>query len=125
MFCVDSSSLVAFLDGSSGEDVEMLESAIASRSVTLPPPVLSEILSNPKLTGAQRSLLSKLPTLPLSNGFWERAGLTRADLLDRKFKPKLADTLIAQSCIDANRPLIARDSDFAPFAKHSGLRLLP
>jgi len=34
----------------------------------------------------------------------------------------LADTLIAQICIDHDVPLITRDKDFRHFAKH-GLRL--
>jgi len=36
----------------------------------------------------------------------------------------LADTLIAQSCIDYRVPLITRDSDFRHFAKYCGLILL-
>jgi predicted nucleic acid-binding protein len=35
----------------------------------------------------------------------------------------LPDTLIAQSCIDHDVALIARDEDFRHFAEHCGLRL--
>jgi predicted nucleic acid-binding protein len=35
----------------------------------------------------------------------------------------LADALIAQSCIDHEISLIARDGDFRHFAKHCGLKL--
>jgi len=41
-----------------------------------------------------------------------------------RIKPKLADTLIAQICIDHNVPLHARDADFRPFAKLAGLNLI-
>ena len=53
-----------------------------------------------------------------------RAGLTRADLLKLKIKPRLADSLIAQFCIDHEIPLHARDTDFRPFAKYFGLQLV-
>ena len=36
---------------------------------------------------------------------------------------KLADTLIAQCCIDADIPLIAHDRGFRHFATHCGLQL--
>jgi predicted nucleic acid-binding protein len=44
--------------------------------------------------------------------------------LRRKFRPKLADALIAQSCIDANISLLTRDRDFAPFARYAELKLI-
>jgi predicted nucleic acid-binding protein len=44
-------------------------------------------------------------------------------LLARKLRARLPDTLIAQSCIDHDIPLIARDTDFRHFAKHCGLKL--
>jgi predicted nucleic acid-binding protein len=40
------------------------------------------------------------------------------------FKAKLADTLIAQSCLDHDVPLITRDGDFRHFVA-LGLRVLP
>jgi predicted nucleic acid-binding protein len=36
---------------------------------------------------------------------------------------RLLDALIAQSCIDHDVMLIARDDDFRHFAKHCGLKL--
>jgi predicted nucleic acid-binding protein len=41
-----------------------------------------------------------------------------------KTKAKLADTLIAQLCIDHEVPLITRDRDFSHFQKFCGLKLL-
>jgi predicted nucleic acid-binding protein len=38
-------------------------------------------------------------------------------------KAKVADALIAQSCIDHDVALITRDRGFRHFAKHCGLRL--
>jgi predicted nucleic acid-binding protein len=61
--------------------------------------------------------------LEILPGFWQRAGATRASLLAKGIAAKLPDTLIAQSCIDHNVPLITRDTDFRHFAKHCGLKL--
>jgi predicted nucleic acid-binding protein len=70
-----------------------------------------------------RALLVGLPTLELVDGYWERAGLLRAKVLGRRRKARLADTLIAQSCLDHDVELVARDPDFAPFAVIGGLKL--
>lgn len=63
------------------------------------------------------------PMLEIRTGFWERAGETRRLLFSKDLKAKLADTLIAQCCIDAGVSLIARDGDFRHFAKWCGLKL--
>jgi len=41
-----------------------------------------------------------------------------------RLRPKVADTLIAQSCLDHGVPLITRDRDFSSFQKIAGLQLL-
>jgi predicted nucleic acid-binding protein len=124
MFCADSSSWIAYLAGEPGEDATLLDSHLQSRSLHMVPAVLAELLSNPSLPAEVEESLLSLPLLDLKEGFWERAGKTRASLLRRKYRPKLADTLIAQICIDHNLPLHTRDTDFRPFAKHSGLQLV-
>jgi predicted nucleic acid-binding protein len=88
------------------------------------PVVLAELLSDPLRSPQAREALLTIPALGLKKGFWERAGLTRAGLLRQKIKPKLADTLIAQFCIDHKVTLHARDMDFRPFAKYAGLHLI-
>jgi predicted nucleic acid-binding protein len=70
-----------------------------------------------------RRLCLELPLLELSEGFWERAAASRAIILKRKLRARLADTLIAQACIDNDVALITRDHDFRHFATHCGLRL--
>ena len=87
------------------------------------PVVLAELLSDPLRSLAAREALLNIPLLEIQPGFWERAGLTRAELIKRRIKPKLADTLIAQICIDHNIPLHARDADFRPFARLANLKL--
>lgn len=124
MFCADSSSWIAYLSGGSGDDVDLLDSYLHDQLMLMAPIVLAELLSDPLLPAKAEIGLRSIPVLELMPGFWERAGKTRADLIRRKLKPKLADTLIAQVCIDHQLPLHTRDADFRPFAKHAGLQLV-
>ena len=41
----------------------------------------------------------------------------------RRSSPRLAEALIAQSCIDGNIPLITRDRDFRAYAEATGHNL--
>lgn len=91
----------------------------------LPPVVLTELLSDPKLPRPVANLVQQLPFLEPQPGFWVRAGALRASVVARKRKARLADTLIAQSCIDAGVSLVTRDSDFRNFTGACGLKLLP
>jgi len=124
MIAADTSSLVAFLEGSDGDDVDLIQSALDHHQLVLPPVVLTELLSDPGLPLQVRTLLTALPQLQLEPGYWERAGLLRARALKQRRKARTADSLIAQSCIDQATPLITRDRDFRNFAKGTGLALL-
>ena len=55
---------------------------------------------------------------------WERAGILRASVLKQRKKARVADALIAQSCLDQSTPLVTRDRDFRHFAAAAGLPLL-
>jgi predicted nucleic acid-binding protein len=124
MIAADTSSMVAFLEGEQGDDVEMIQAALDHQQLALPPVVLSELLSDPALTTAERRRLAALPILNVEPGFWERAGLLRAAVLKQKKKARVADALIAQSCLDQSSPLVTRDRDFRHFATAAGLPLL-
>jgi predicted nucleic acid-binding protein len=104
--------------------VALLSDGLHERTLILAPVVIAELFSNPNFSPQQRLMIGSLPVAEIKLGYWERAGRTRAELLRRKFHPKLADALIAQSCIDADMPLLSRDRDFAPFARHAGLKLI-
>ena len=123
MIAVDTSSLIAFLEGEEGNDVESLDRALRLGQVVLPPVVLTEILSAPGLDRRVARLLRDLPTLETRPGFWERAARTRSKILSRRLRARLADTLISQSCLDHQAALITRDSDFRHFVQHAGLEL--
>jgi hypothetical protein len=85
--------------------------------------VLSELLSDPVLPRAVQALFLELPLLPLTEGYWERAGRLRARVLARRRNARVADTLIAQSCLDHDVLLVSRDADFRTFLR-DGLQLV-
>jgi len=124
MIAVDTSSLVAFLEGDEGDDTDLIQSALDHQQLALPPVVLTELLSDPALPRPVRTLLAGLPILDVEPGFWERAGLLRASVLKQKKKARVADALIAQSCLDQSVPLVTRDRDFRHLARAAGLPLL-
>ena len=123
MLAADTSSLVAFFQGASGEDVDRVDEALAQSQLHLPAPVLSELLSNPRLDAAVVAELVELPLLEPTPGFWFRAGRLRAGVLGRRRKARLADALIAQLCLDHGVRLITRDRDFRAFVDSAGLDL--
>jgi len=125
VIAADSSSWIAHLSGEEGEDVGILDQALSDHLVVLPPVVLVELLSDAKLPPAVSELLKMLPLLETREGYWKRAAALRAKALSKGRKARLADTLIAQSCLDYSIPLIARDRDFRMFAAFAGLKLLP
>lgn len=125
MIAADTSSWVAYLNGATGDDVLLLDSALQSHQLVMVPVVLTEILSDPKLSPAAAAHLMGLQLLEIAPGFWQRAGTLRSKVLAKGRRARLADSLIAQTCLDAAMPLITRDSDFRAFAAVSQLLLLP
>ena len=96
---------------------------MAEGQLTLPAPVLTELLSDPGIDPSLVEDLLELPLLEPGPDFWERAGRLRATVLARKRKARLADALIAQLCLDRGVKLITRDRDFRAFAEAAGLDL--
>ena len=124
MIAVDTSTWIAFLQGDGGEDSELLDKALQDRQVLMVPAVLTEVLSDPKLSSEVSETLSELPLIEITEGYWKRAGDLRAKVLAKRPKARLGDALIAQSCIDGGIPLLTRDRDFRAFADAAGLDLL-
>jgi len=91
----------------------------------LPPVVVAEMLSQPGLAPQIADLIDAVVMLELRDGYWKRAGETRARVLAKGRRARLADALIAQACIDHGVPLITHDAGFQHFAAVSALRLLP
>jgi predicted nucleic acid-binding protein len=124
MIAADTSTWIAFLQGESGEDVEVLDRALDERQVIMPPAVLAELLSDPQLPEEVAQILLELPLIEIETGYWERAGTLRAKVLAKRRKARLGDALIAQSCQDRRIALLTRDRDFQAFAEIAKLDLV-
>jgi predicted nucleic acid-binding protein len=124
MTCADTSSVISYMQGEKGSDVDLVDRALADHRLLLAPISLTELLSDPRLPPVFESLVLAIPRLELSPGYWHRTAKLRVLLMRGGYRPKIADSLIAQSCLDHDVPLITRDRDFAAFQKLAGLQLL-
>ncbi len=123
MISADSSSLIAYLEGASGADVDLVERAVIERELVFAPPVITELRAGAIPNDELEVLLADTPRLPLDDGLWDRAGRNRRLLIERGLKARFADAVIAQCCIDADVALIARGRDYRHFERWCGLRL--
>ena len=89
-----------------------MDTALADGSVIMSPPVLSELLSDSNVPAQLERELRMIPLLEILPGYWARAGKLRAALRGRGHRAKLIHTLIAQSCLDHDVPLLTRDRGF-------------
>ena len=123
MIAIDTSAFARYLDGIEDRATVGVIGALKAKSAAFPPIVVTELLSNPQLPPAARTDVIALQRLEIIDGYWQRAGDLRARLRVEGVKAKLADCLIAQSCIDNDAPLITYDRDFRHF-EPAGLRLI-
>jgi hypothetical protein len=123
MIAADTSTWIAFLEGASGRDVQLLEQALKDRRALMVPALLTELLSGPLLSPEAAETLEQIPMIDLQLGYWRRAGLLRAKVLAMRHKARLGDALIAQACVDGGIPLLTRDKDFRAFAAAARLKL--
>jgi predicted nucleic acid-binding protein len=122
MIAADTSTWVAFLEGETADDVLLLDKALSDRQVVMVPVVMTELLSDPRLPAVVVKLLSSVPALEIEEGYWRRAGESRAKVAKGR-KVRLGNALIAQSCVDRDESLLPRDGDFRSFAEAVGLQL--
>jgi predicted nucleic acid-binding protein len=124
VIAVDTSSWIAYLEGLAGDDVDLVDRALAEGQAALPAPVLTELLSDPGIDSGLVEDLLQLPLLEPAGDFWVRAGRLRAAVLGRRRKARLGDALIAQLCLDRRLRLVTRDRDFRAFAEAAGLEIV-
>jgi predicted nucleic acid-binding protein len=124
MIAVDTTVLIDYFQGANNAKTDKLDEAFTYHSLVLPPVVITEIMSDSLLPREFSEKILELPILEPTQGYWQRAGNSRAKLIVKKLKARLADALIAQSCVDYKVPLLTQDSDFRHFAKFCGLILL-
>jgi predicted nucleic acid-binding protein len=123
LIAADASSLIAYLEGDIEPDTDAIAEAFHSQELALPPPVLVELLGRTSSAAAHDEIARSATLLPLAPGYWLRARASRLLVRSKGLRARSLDTLIAQCCIDANVPLIARDTDFRHFARWCGLKL--
>jgi predicted nucleic acid-binding protein len=123
MIAADTSVLINYFQGKNTVQTKKLDEVLTYHLLVLPPVVLVEILSDSFLPKKFIEKMLELPLLEPTENFWQRAGVNRAKLISKKLKARLADTLIAQICIDYQIPLITTDTDFRHFAQYCGLLL--
>jgi len=124
VIAADTSTWIAFLEGETAPDTELLDQALRDRRVLMVPVVLTELLSDPKLSAGVATTLCDLPTIEIGGEYWQRAGALRAKVLAKRRRARLGDALIAQCCIDGGVSLITRDRDFRAFSEAAGLNLV-
>jgi predicted nucleic acid-binding protein len=122
LIAIDTSSLLRWAGRKNGVDVDQVREAVRNGEAALPPIVLTEALSKPALELVFVSVVTSLGLMSIREGYWKRAGELRSDILSEGYKAKLADVLIAQSCIDHDVPLITYDAEFRHFMR-AGLKL--
>ena len=66
MIAIDTNSLIAYLSGGPGADTDVVDAALADKTAVLPPVVLSELLSDPRLQSDVARALLGLPLLGLA-----------------------------------------------------------
>lgn len=121
--CPDTKCVIAYLAGKQSADVEFLDKLLERKIVVMAPVVVAELLSDPTLPAVAEGFIRSLPEMGAGPGYSPRAGKLRAVLAEKGFKARLADTLIAQSCLDHDVPLLTRGQGFRRFVK-LGLRLV-
>lgn len=125
MLAVDTSTFVSYLKGDKGSDVEFLNQSLIDKNIFFPPIVITELLSSTKIYSQLKEDINSFPTLELSENYWTQVGYLRSQMSKHGYKAKLADSLIAQSCLDHQATLITRDKDFLTFQKIFDLKLHP
>jgi len=123
VIAVDTSVLMDWLDQVDRPETRRVDQFAQSGDGVLAAVTVTELLSEPRGARSLDATLVAFPVLPISDGYWERAGRLRAAVLKARRKAALGDALIAQACIDNSVPLLTRDGDFAAFVKAGGLKL--
>jgi predicted nucleic acid-binding protein len=119
----DTSVWIEFL---AGKPTPGLESALAQRSVVLPPIVVAELMSGTAKPSERRALEDLLRELPLHDSavdHWIRVGDLRRRLRERGLSVSTPDAHVAQCAIDRDAVLLARDAIFERLTEHCPLRL--
>ena len=123
MICVDTCVWSKFLAGEATTEVLKLKKMLEQGEVVMTPIVLCELLSFSELPAKVKFFLKEFRRIPVQETAWVSAGEMRSELFKKGLKAKLADCLIAQTCMDSKVPFLTVDRDFRHFKKF-GLDLI-
>ena len=90
MIAVDTSSMVAFLKGDGGSDVNAVEEGLRLKQVVIPPVVLSELLSAKNMSKILSERLQSIQMLEITEGYWVRVGSLRQHILRNGCSAKIS-----------------------------------
>lgn len=122
-FAADTNVLIHYFNDVPARDTHLVDAHLLSETLYIPPIVIAELLSGQNLPEHFTTRLAKIPQLAILPQHWERAGELRRAIRAKGYKSHLADTLIAQSCIDHDATLITCDRDFRHYVELGGLKV--
>src|SRR5258708_17896226 len=112
MIAADTSTWIAFFEGDGGADVQLLDRALGDRQVLMVPAVLTELLSDPKLTASVAESLKELPMMEIEADYSQKARELPAKVFGKGRRARLGDALISRSCEDHGVVLLTATRDF-------------
>ncbi len=124
MIVADTSVLIPWAQGKTTAYTDLLNVHITQRTLRVAPVSIAELMSAREAQAEILLFADSLTVLDLLPGYWGRAGILRGRCLAAGRRARLADALIAQTCIDADLPLLTNDADFDVFQSAGGLKLL-
>ncbi|HUD14277.1 MAG TPA: PIN domain nuclease [Terracidiphilus sp.] len=129
MVIVDSSVWIDYLNDKANSQTAWLESEIGQREIGLTSLILCEVLQGIRHNRQFRETREQLATLPVFESL--RVELATAAAQNFRFLQqrgftirKTIDCILATFCIQEGHQLLHRDSDFEPFEKHLGMRVV-
>ena len=122
---VDTSEWIEYF---AGRPAPLLDHALASGLVVIPPIVVAELLSGVRNAADRVPLQDLLRDVEMSDGsfaHWTRVGALRAALAAHGLNVSTPDAHVAQCALDRDALLLTRDHVFSAIARHTPLRLVP
>ena len=119
----DTSEWIEYL---AGRQADLLDNALASGAVVVPPAVVAELLGGARSVEEKMVLEDLLRDLVLhrtSFDHWTRVGELRRRLREHGLTVSIADAHVAQCALDRDVLLLTRDAVFRSIAQHTGLRV--
>jgi predicted nucleic acid-binding protein len=129
MVIADTSVWIDYFAGRANGQTSWLDRELGLQAIGLTDLILCEVLQGVRDEFAFSRVRRELMSLYVFNG----GGARNAEAAARNYRflrqrgitvRKTIDSLIAAFCIEAKFELLHRDSDFDPFEKHLGLRVI-